>query len=399
MAKQSPKRGTKAGVATQPAQGAPVSANGKPAVIQRVPLEQLHFDKSNPRFGTAPLEGRSEAEVLDEIVNRYGVEGVIDSLAANGYLETEPLVGLKKAQGIEIAEGNRRLAALLILANDPRANKHRRLHQLYADKIRKPIREVPVIVYDEATEPAALLPYLGVKHIVGPKEWDSYAKAAWIARALEEGKGRITLNEIELMIGDRGGTVKKMLESYYLVEQLRNEGRFQPADSMRKGRGSNPDYPFSWVYNALMYKDIRSWLALPEGEPRKEPLSSAGLERGAKLLTYLFGNSSLGKEPAISDSREIADLAKSLPDAAKARLLDKGQSIEEVDRMARPPEEKLSDSLYEADQALTDAWVAVGELDWQAEKARRIEPAAAKVRKRAIEIHKKILENFAPPDE
>jgi len=364
-----------------------------------MPLEQLHFDADNPRFGGQPLRSRAEADILDEIVQKYGVDGVIDSIAANGYLETEPLVGIESQQGVKVIEGNRRLAALLVLGNDPRAKNQKRLRKRFAEHPRNPITTVPVIVYKKNTRPETLLPYLGVKHIVGPKEWDSYAKAAWMAEVLEQSEGKLTLQQIESMIGDEAGIVRKMVEAYYLILQLKEEGRFKPSDSRRKGRGSNPEFPFSWVYNALAYSAIRDWIGLAEVSPRRDPIPADRLDSAERLLVYLFGNDSRDRDGAISDSREIGELAKCIADAEKVSRLDSGMHVESVQRITRPPAEKLQQALIDAETALIEAWEAVGAMTWTEDQARHAERQASKVRKRAVDIHKRITEYFAPPDE
>ena len=136
-----------------------------------MPLADLHFDAMNPRFGSKSIGGADDEAILDEIVRRHGVEDVLSSIAVNGYLPTEPLIGLRTAHGVRIIEGNRRLAALLILAGDSRAVNQQRLQEVYRSQVRQPVNAPPVVVYDADTEPAQLLPYLGVKHIVGPKVW------------------------------------------------------------------------------------------------------------------------------------------------------------------------------------------------------------------------------------
>ena len=72
----------------------------------------------------------------------------------------------------------------------------------------------------------------------------------------------MTLEDVGQMIGDQHRTVARLLKGYYFVNQLQDSGRFTPRDSYRRGRGSNPEYPFSWVYTALGFKPIRDWLQL-----------------------------------------------------------------------------------------------------------------------------------------
>ena len=77
-----------------------------------VPLGDLLLDPKNPRFG---LQGRSasQEQILDLIVEKFGVNDVLSSLAVNGYFEAEPMVcrRLPDSEQRVVVEGNRWLAA------------------------------------------------------------------------------------------------------------------------------------------------------------------------------------------------------------------------------------------------------------------------------------------------
>ena len=69
-------------------------------------LDKLHLDTRNPRFGGQAGKLTSEIDVLDSIVETFGVEDVLSSLAVNGFFDAEPLVGLrsKASKVIRIVE-------------------------------------------------------------------------------------------------------------------------------------------------------------------------------------------------------------------------------------------------------------------------------------------------------
>jgi len=169
-------------------------------------------------------------------------------------MSTEPLVGLDlpKDAGVRVIEGNRRLAALLILADDPRAKSHAKLREAHPLAEGAEIDPVPVVVYRQGTEPKHLLPYLGFRHIVGARAWDSYAKAAWIARMLETDGDAVSLEQIEEMTGDTRGTIARLLSGYYLVRQLIDQEKFFPNESERRVGAARlssrfPGYTTHWV--------------------------------------------------------------------------------------------------------------------------------------------------------
>lgn len=362
-----------------------------------LPLSQLHLDGSNPRLGAKAGQFANEVDILDTVVNVFGIDDVLSSLAVNGYFEAEPLVGVRTGRdgAIRIAEGNRRLAACLILAGDKRArNQEKRTREyqtLQSRYNRPPVVKVPVRVL---SDDHSLLSYLGVRHIAAAQPWDSYAKAAWVARVLEQSK--LALEHVSEMIGDQHQTVARALEGYYFINQLIKAAQFSPADSLRPGRGSNPEYPFSWVYTALGFAPIREWLGLADLAQKgreKEPIKGADkLGEAAELLVFLFGSKSRSRQPAISDSRKIADLARAVANPESRRLLKRGKRVEEVEDLLKPAKDRVADSLLDAQESLKNALspISQGEIGTQ-EAADLLEPSK-RVRSLAVDINKRVID-------
>lgn len=369
----------------------PSPPSNQALVVERVALSDLHFDPANPRFADLPLV-KSEIEILDAIVQRFGVEDVLSSIAANGYMDTEPLVGVRRsAGGVVVKEGNRRLAALLILACDERAKNQLRLQRanpLAPDAVIDP---VPVVLYDEGTEPIKLLPYLGVRHIVGSRPWDSYAKAAWVARVLEEHGDTIRLEDIERMTGDSRGTVGRLVEGYYLVRQLVDSGKFVPTDSIPKGRGSATEFPFSWVYNALGYTNVRDWLGMGEKQIDPNPVpDEEHLENAATLFTFMFGKRSADRPPVIDESRELGELAECIGDQTRIARLRNGTKARDVNWQSKAALDRALQSLTAASDHLDKALAGVSTLS--VPEAGRVEGLALQVREKARALVKAVSE-------
>lgn len=318
--------------------------------MQKVSLEDILLDSQNPRFGKGfALEEQSM--VLDHIVDKFGVDDILSSVAVNGYFHSEPLVCQKaKREGKYIVkEGNRRLTACLILSDDERASKHKvrvaKYRKLWSENGNKPIDPVPVITFgnDEADD-KSILSYLGVRHIASTQPWDSYAKASWVAEVVQ--KNDLSIDEIAQMIGVGTGVITKQLEGYYLVNQLIEEKSFQPANSIRRGRGSQSQFPFSWVYTILSYTNVRKFLQLGDATPPKEDiLNKENLDKGALILNSMFGDSSKGRSAAISESRELSRLAKVFDNEEKISLLRVGKSVEDIENLTRPIGQKIDEDL------------------------------------------------------
>lgn len=347
--------------------------------ISRVPLGQLRLDPNNPRLGLDAGKLKTQRDLVDRIVEAFGIEDVVSSIAVNGYFDAEPLVGVRQDDGtVVVVEGNRRLAACLILAGDPRGENQQRIAARHLETAREngvdPPASLPVAIFDAGSE-MDFLPYLGVRHIAGSLQWGSYAKAKWIARVIEEEE--LELAQVSSMIGDSENICRRMLRGYYVTEQLMDEGRFDPGESHHRGRGAHTDFPFSWVYTALDRGPLRDWAGVPR-EPEPDPLHDAeAKERAAELFTFMFGTATV--KPAIVESRQISVLAQVLPDKRGAPLLRAGRSAVEAAEELRSTEARLGDAMVRAEDALAKCVSLVSADPPSRGEARRLHDHAERI--------------------
>lgn len=357
--------------------GAPGQASSSEQLLYKK-LSELYLDPSNPRLGLGSSPAVTQAELLEQIVESHGVDDILSSLAVNGYFPTEPMVVVaRKGGGYSVAEGNRRLAACLILERDGRAaTESRRTETGQALRQRSggtAITKVPVIVRKDGPE---LLAYLGVRHITATKDWDSYAKAAWIAKAVDSG---LDVDRIVDMIGDKHRTVVRILEGYRLVTQLERKGVFRAAQSYKRGRGSNAEYPFSWIYTALDYQSVRNWIGFREKRP--DPVPDEKLKDASQLMTFLFGDRDRQTQPVLADSRDIGSLAKVVATEEGRSALEQCGNVTAATEMLREPSEKMQASLEGALGELKGAWSALADAQFRpGEFSRVITTSSAVVR-------------------
>ena len=364
--------------------------------VVRVDLADLLLDADNPRFGLQEA-GDSQAELLDHIVQKFGVDDVLSSLSVNGYFEAEPIVCRRRPTSptFVVVEGNRRLAACLILTQDQRASNQtgRRIEghrERWTEHGRPPVNPVPAIVFGPDEDQEAILAYLGVRHIASTKSWDSYAKAAWVANVVET--NGLTIQQVAEVIGDRHRTVNRMLEGYYLVEQLTKRGYFQPDNSVRKGRGSVTAYPFSWVYTILGYTAVRELLRLDDEDAHKDPVTPDRLEDAGIVMRSMFGDRSIGRNGAITDSRQLGALASALGVPDKVRLLEQGKQLDEVETLTQPIDKRLSDGMATIRDELNNLIARLPEQKIGTEVAEGLLPAATRNRRLATDLERKLKE-------
>jgi len=364
------------------------------------PLSALRLDSNNPRFGGQRFTLGAQQEILDHIVTTFGVGDVLSSLAVNGYFRAEPLVGRRQDDGsIVIAEGNRRLAACLILSRDERAGHQLRLgdaaRATWEAHDRPSIDPVPVITFEANEDPRELLSYLGVRHISASAPWDSYAKAVWVSRVVAT--SALTVAEVSQMVGDQHRTVARLLEGYYVVQQAEESGQFHPADSQKSGRGSVTAYPFSWVYTILGYATTRSFLGLTDEAPGPSPVPAARRGSLGVVFRAMFGSRAAGRSSAVSDSRELGDLASLFAYPERVAMLERGLSVAQIVQATRPLDDRLRLGLAEVRVLQQEILTGLTEEDVSdAIAASHIEGAAVN-RRLGAEIETRLRNIVVPP--
>lgn len=352
--------------------------------VADIPLAQLDLDPKNPRFGAVGGKAKTQTEILDTIVTEYGVEDVISSLAVNGYFPGEPIICVKKKSSDHyvVVEGNRRLAACLVLAGEARAANQAKRSQYFQEiqksHGREPISSIPVIWYEEGESPKELISYLGVRHLAASLPWDSYAKAAWVAQVISD--GNLTLEDISRMTGDQHRTIARLLHGYYVVGQLVERGLFNPELAIKRGRGSNAEFAFSWVYTLLGYPGARARLGIAES-PQPNPIPEARLDDAKHVFTRLLGNSEMGKEgmPAIDDSRGIGAYAAALADENKFELIVKGYTLDDIEDELQPVHLRISDGLHEIEKLLVEMVTLVSKNPPTSNDAAKTLPQVVKI--------------------
>ena len=372
--------------------------------FSRVHLDDLLLDEKNPRFGSRDRSA-SQEEILDFIVEKFGINDVLSSLAVNGYFDAEPLVCRRapNSHRAVVVEGNRRLAACLIITEDERASNQTKrsaaFSKLWNDHGRQRIDPVPAIIFEvgEKEREKAILSYLGVRHIAPAQAWDSYAKAAWVARVVQENE--LSVRDVSKMIGDQHRTVNRMLEGYYLVQQLTRTGHFNQQNSARSGRGSVTDYPFSWIYTVLGYKTVRDFLELADGDARRDPVDERNLDKGSFLLRSMFGDKSKGLNATIDDSRQLGPFAAIFANGEKIDLLEKGKKLDEIEELAQPIEKRIFSDLWGVRDTLRELISSLSEQSIPQGTASDLLVSSKRVRKLAIELNKKLQEIIAREDE
>ena len=336
-------------------------------------IEDLRLDPHNPRLAET-MQGASQHELIREYYRSYDLDPLLLSMAQSGYFTEEPLIGVREQQQesgnttFTIVEGNRRLAALHILLFDwaREAAGPLQLPEIN-DEIREKLNPVPVKEYPSRD---SVIPYLGVRHIRGVKDWDALAKARYVRWLLDRG---YSIASISRLVGDRGDVVRRWLLTLYVLEQANSLSPDQWNEAPK-------EFKFSWLYTALGYANIKTYLGLALdrlSDPEPNPVSQGHTDRLTAHMKDLYGPPPGDSAKAVvKDSRELRRLAAVYGSEEALDTLRGGASLTVAYERSAGEEQELVDSLQKANVALDSANAIAHRHKGQAE-ARRLAQRAA----------------------
>ena len=322
--------------------------------IVKVPVEWLVLDRRNPRLISTAGE-LSEIDIIAQLYRSEDLSELLQSIAANGYLDIEPLVVLSENEKLTVLEGNRRLATILLF------ERPRLADEIYEEaRVRIAIPPLPeqfrstileVSVYRLKTR-AKARSFIGFKHINGAAKWQSYAKARFAAEWYRD--GGVTLTDIAAQIGDRHDTIKRMVNAIYVLEQAQEVEIFELSD------GTNPRFNFSHLYTALSRAPYMHFLGLEEAwakfDPAPDPISHEKLSRLAEILKWLYGSREEGFDPVIrSQNPDIRRLGDVIESSEALSILRATGSLTDAHLSTSPASQRFFESLVRARKEVREA--------------------------------------------
>ncbi|MCS3442453.1 hypothetical protein [Microbacterium phyllosphaerae] len=192
-----------------------------------ISVTELDLDPFNPRL-PEELQGGSQSAILKYLSENDVLEELVDSYLSNGYFESEPLITLPPDGGRRIVvEGNRRLAALMIVHQLPPAVEaeipFEREDDLSAGRLAElGLDRLPVVEADDLEDVAA---FLGFRHISGLKRWNAEAKARWLFKQVEARAATASNRGVFYDVGRQVGSNARGVRSSYIAYGLLRHAR------------------------------------------------------------------------------------------------------------------------------------------------------------------------------
>lgn len=359
----------------------------------KVPVGLLQFDRSNPRFTPDKKPADDSDQAVIEYLDRTADLGeLIQSIAASGYVDIEPLIVIDRNGALVVLEGNRRLAALKCLLNPALAKEANVSVPLIADALRPTLEMVSAFKVGHEDEARNLI---GFKHINGPQGWDAYAKALYAAKWLDDeikkGGSGLSLNEIASRMGDKHDTLYRIVSAVYVLQQAEENDLFRVDDRSKK------NFHFSHLYTALTYSEYRDFLGLPKADrsanPQRNPVSPEYYPQLRMVLRWLYGSRAERVDPAIRTQAPDLSLLKRVlgNQLAKRVMMERGDLAEALE-LTIDGGDRFIKALVDAQAALRTASTEITNADTDNETVE----IAVDVRRRAVFIAAS-LESSRPP--
>jgi hypothetical protein len=346
-------------------------------------LDELRLDPKNPRLGAANIRKNLDQDALLEVMRDWELEELAVSFIESGFWPQEALLVVReKLYGsVEnvVAEGNRRLAALIYLkatvAGKPPTPKWKEL--VGGRKVNaKLFEKIPYLVSPSRAE---ITGYLGFRHVSGIKEWSPPEKAAFIAKMIDD-EG-LTYEQVMRRIGSKTEPVRRNYISYRVLLQMKEYG-----DDIDISR---IEERFSVLFLSLRTKGVQKYLHIDIEAPpskAKHPVPKDKIKALVNFARWLFG-SDLGEsplEPIVSDSRQMDRFDKALANEKARDYLERSSQpdLEIAYKMAGGEEWETYEELEIAAANLRSVLGVIHNY----RKSRRIEESVEKVTRAALEL-------------
>jgi len=271
--------------------------NIAPKYTGKVPTDLLDFDPANPRLVEDGLKNPTDSQVILSLADTSDLAEVVESIAANGYIDIEPIIAQRIGNRWRVLEGNRRLAAIRILQKPALAKGTGISVPDISPENVKTLKEVTVYA---VSSPNQAREYIGFKHINGPHKWDAIAKGRFAADWYRnERSSGLTIAKIARRLGDGHDTVVRLVNGMFVLDQA---AKFKIYDI--KDRWPGKRFAFSHLYTALTRPGYREFLGLPEewraDDPKPDPVPKKYFDNLHRVLLWLYGSDSDKVKPVVT---------------------------------------------------------------------------------------------------
>lgn len=328
----------------------------------------LHFDRQNPR--SPDQDFTDDDAVLEHLAEWFDVGELVLAIAHSGWYDYEPLIVLDPDN--VVLEGNRRLAALRILA-DPSLGA--RLGVPVPEEVVPAARPDRIRVRRVSSRQEARA-YIGFKHVNGAFKWEALAKAKFAADWYADEEN---IEAIARRLGDAHLTVVRLVNGWNVLQQSRTLGFDMDQRTAKR-------FALSHLYTALARPSVRAYLGI-EDAPRGQalhcdPVPESNRQQLLRFMSWLYGQAD---ESSIirSQNPDLNRLVAVLGDSAATAMLEANRDLAKAYGETESKSVLFAHALMTATQQAEETSRLLGHYEGQEDLLR----AGGNLRKTAFRLH------------
>jgi hypothetical protein len=314
-------------------------------------VADLRIDLRNPRVPEEEFD--SETEAIKYLVDNADVNELVQSIGRSGWMDFEPLIVLRPEN--TVIEGNRRLAALRLIADDRLRNEIK--FRLPAGvKSAPPPEQVRVFFVDSRADARA---FIGFKHINGAYKWDSFAKAKYAEEWLDDDPDA-TVRDVSERLGDSHNTVLRLVNGYRVLREAEDLGFSTRETTAPRG------FSFSHLYTALPSPAVRQFLGITADAGdllEANPIPASHHDALMEYMTWLYGQVGRGKHVIASQNPDLAKLTKVLSSNLSIGMLRESQDLDEAYDLVEDKGKAFAEAIFALLRTAREAAAQVGKYD------------------------------------
>lgn len=284
--------------------------------IQFIPLDNLIFDKDNPRLPNSI--NKTEESILEWMLNKENIIELMNSIGEKGFFPGEPILIVppqdkKEDEKFIVIEGNRRYTASLLLSYPEKAPiKKTSVSEVSLQATHRP-EELPALVFNSREE---ILDYLGYRHITGVEAWDALAKARYLSQLYDRLANNLTERDkyrtLAKQIGSTTQYVRQLLIGKRIYDVIESNHFFDVPGL------DDRTFEFGTFYTAIVRPNIAKYVGIDIED--ENPLENINNSHLRDLTEWMFFKNS-ENQTRLGESRNLGKLNKILDPKYESALI------------------------------------------------------------------------------
>ena len=274
--------------------------------IRFAAVEDLFLDPMNPRLGRNNTGGTVKQDKILKLMSDWKLDELAVSFLENGGFWTqEALIVVQErlygATRLTVVEGNRRLAALILLQRCYKKELSDK-KWLEISRLRKPpaglFTKVPYLLAENREDVES---FIGFRHVTGIEEWRPAEKAEYITKLIDKG---FDYKQVMRKIGSKANAVRQNYISYKLLLEIEKSADI-PEENFQDR--------FSVMYLSLRTEGVQTFLNVDvSAEPHavRGEIPKIHKESLKDFALWMFGDED--RAPLFKDSRQVDNFGRIL---------------------------------------------------------------------------------------